>query len=352
MKRGLTQMQLAQAMGWNDRGAISSLEYFRRKASLEQSVLFSNFFGVSVTTLLSNSQQNQYGLRYPAKVDYQKQVGQNVRQIMREKDLSMDRFVSEMRSHELFMYFRSLHGELISVDRLMAFSTVLGVSVEDLLWSPQRKTVYSNEVVSPNIRLVREELGMSQVELAERVANLGSGITSKQGICDIERGRNTLTVTLLMAIAAGLGTTVKTLLTPSSQQHSELVTPFSPKWEAPQTAELKRNAKTRTSTQVYYDRRMGQNLKYLRNQEGMSQRQLAKKLRTFGPIIGKNALSIKTALSIIEAGEYSPKTDGGFRAVSTDFLMAVATVFAKGEGVTPVEFAETLLTKRLWKLAE
>jgi transcriptional regulator with XRE-family HTH domain len=343
-EKGFSQSELAEAMGLKGQFTVSDIENLRGRISIEQLVAYSNFFGVSATSLLIDSCQDQLGLMYPSGVNYRQQVGQNLERLIKEKGLSFEQFIREVSSYELRFsekeYWKAKSGELfLSIDFLLAFSAVLGVSIEKLLWSPERKTVYSNEVAGPNIRLLRKELDLSLAELAKLVASLGVGV-SKSYIGYFETGKRALSVTQLMAFTVELGTTVKTLLTPPLQQQGELVTPYPPMWEALQTTESKSTG--RTSTEVYYDRRLGQNLRYLREQQGMSQWQLAEELRDFVPSASQSMICF------IETGEYSGGARRGFKGVSVDFLMAIATIFAKGKSASSVEFAEILLTQKLW----
>ncbi len=353
-QRGLTRDQLAIAMGWKI-WTIQHLESGYIKPSVEHLVAYANYFGVSATFLLTDSQPYQYGLMYPTVVrdkdgvrqplNYRRQVGENVKRLLKKKGLSPDRLLSELRWRGLHSmkdpynyFYRLTTGKVsITVELLAACATELEVSIEELLWSPESETVYSKEVVAPYIRLLRDELGWTQSQLAEQVSSLGVRMY-KSYISPIETGQISLRVTPFMAFTVKLGTTVGALLTPSWQQYGELVTPFPPKWEAPQTTESKRGGYT--STEVYYDRQVGQYFECLREKHGMSQLQLAEELKNRG----RSANRFK--VSRIENGEYHPSTHGGFTGVTVDFTMAVAAVFAEREGVPPVKFAETLLTRR------
>ncbi len=357
-QRGLTQKQLEQALGWIQQDGLDNyakrivihLENFEQRASVDHVVGYANYFGVSATSLLSDSGMDQYGLLYPTTVDYRKVVGQNLRRLVKEKGLTPAQFGSEMRSRGLHSYkslndyfFLLTSGKVsITVELLADSADVLGVSVEELLLSPERDTVYSNEVVGPNIRLFREMLGWSQLELAERVSSLGIRY-SRKGIGSFETGERRIRVTPLMAFALVLGTTtVRTLLMPHAQQHGKQVTLSPPKQEDLKVTESKRAG----YIEFFFDRRLGGNSKKCREKYGMSQLQLVREFKSRG----LRTIDRKV-LSDIENGENAPEPSrnyqGSSKAVFVDFLMAEAAVFAEREGVPPVEFAEMLLTKRL-----
>jgi len=57
-----------------------------------------------------------------------------------------------------------------------------------------------------NMRAIREELGISQSELARRIGK------TPGYICDVERGRRAPNITTLADIADGLGVTPATLI--------------------------------------------------------------------------------------------------------------------------------------------
>lgn len=358
-KNGFSQRKLAKAMGLKGQFEVSDIENLRSSPSVKHLVMYSNFFGVAADSLLADTEQDKFGLMYPIRLNYRKQVRSNLERLAEEKGLSQEEVAIKLfvRASEgvsveqlaNMLYTRKTpitlddcfqnkaSGTFLSVDLLADFSAELGVSIERLLWSPERARVYSSDVVIPKIQLLQEELDLSQTQLTEQVSSLGLRI-NERFFGALKTGKNALSVTQFMALAVVLGTTVKTLLTPAWQGHSDLVTPFPPMWEAPNIAESMRGGFT--STEVFYDRRLGRNLRYYREQRGMSQQQLVEEWRNRGWSVSESKLSR------IENGQYS---SGSFTTVTVDFMMAVATVFAEAEGVTPVEFAEMLLTKRLWK---